>query len=285
MEDPWALLRRLKLGREEYCQRLLTMLILEREYPRWNTRSTPSARGLQFLRDLDALSFGSAGFEDDVVFVDELELPSRDGIEPGCAPDYAVVSPSRLWVIELKTEAASHRADQVPSYFAYARRHYPPHQIDLTYVSPPYRGAPVSAPDGSRGCHLTWDDVLPLVERRWGNTGGDLARLVEALVQALEGSEKTWTDWRTGRTEDPLSTGAELARRTEGDGRQRAVDHPFSSLEEMEEVKILLREDLADAGSNVRPWTWRADSSGGEALTATGAEHGYELRVSRYDNP
>lgn len=45
MEDPWALLRRLKLGREEFCQRLLTMLILETDYPRWNTRSTPSARG------------------------------------------------------------------------------------------------------------------------------------------------------------------------------------------------------------------------------------------------
>ena len=26
MEDPFVLLRRLRLGREEYCQRLLTML-------------------------------------------------------------------------------------------------------------------------------------------------------------------------------------------------------------------------------------------------------------------
>ena len=46
IEDPYGLLRRLRLGREEYCQRLLTMLILGGPYPRWNTRSAPSARGL-----------------------------------------------------------------------------------------------------------------------------------------------------------------------------------------------------------------------------------------------
>lgn len=33
-EDPASLLGRLKLGREEYCQRLLTMLILDGPYPR-----------------------------------------------------------------------------------------------------------------------------------------------------------------------------------------------------------------------------------------------------------
>lgn len=70
MEDPWALLRRLKLGREEFCQRLLTMLILEADYPRWNTRSQPSARGLAFLRDLDALCFGTSELSAEAVFVD-----------------------------------------------------------------------------------------------------------------------------------------------------------------------------------------------------------------------
>ena len=59
MEDPHALLRRLRLGREEYCQRLLTMLVLDADYPRWNTRSAPSPTGLAFLRALDELSFGA----------------------------------------------------------------------------------------------------------------------------------------------------------------------------------------------------------------------------------
>ena len=34
LEDSQGLVRRLDLGREEYCQRLLTMLVLGRAYPR-----------------------------------------------------------------------------------------------------------------------------------------------------------------------------------------------------------------------------------------------------------
>lgn len=77
MEDPTRLLRRLNLSREEHSQRLLTMLVLGSDYPRWNTESTPSERGLEFLRRLHELSFGDGALEDDVVFVDELELPRR----------------------------------------------------------------------------------------------------------------------------------------------------------------------------------------------------------------
>jgi len=61
------LLGRLRLGREEFRQRLLTMLILAGPYPKWNSRSRPSPAGVRFLKILDALSFG--------------------------VPDYAVVSP------------------------------------------------------------------------------------------------------------------------------------------------------------------------------------------------
>jgi len=49
VEDPDLLLRRLRLGREEYCQRLLTELILGGTYPRWNTRNRPSEEGRLFL--------------------------------------------------------------------------------------------------------------------------------------------------------------------------------------------------------------------------------------------
>ena len=56
IEDPHQLLGRLKLGREEYCQRLLTMLILDDAYPRWNTRSAASPDGLRFLGLLEELS-------------------------------------------------------------------------------------------------------------------------------------------------------------------------------------------------------------------------------------
>lgn len=56
IEDPVHLLGRLRLGREEYCQRLLTMLILAGPYPRWNSRHRPSERGTRFLQALNALS-------------------------------------------------------------------------------------------------------------------------------------------------------------------------------------------------------------------------------------
>ncbi len=86
-ENPQDLLRRLKLGREEYCQRLLTMLILEGPYPRWNSRSQPSAAGAEFLRALYERIFGGMWPGDDAVFVDEFELPPGNDAERGGAPD------------------------------------------------------------------------------------------------------------------------------------------------------------------------------------------------------
>jgi hypothetical protein len=285
IEDPWALLRRLKLGREEFCQRLLTMLILEAAYPRWNTRSIPSKRGVQFLRRLDELCFGGTDVDEEALFVDELELVSRDGAEPGCAPDYAVLSTSRIWIIELKTEAASHRANQIPDYFAYAQHHHPDLSVDITYLSPPYRGSALQAPDGSRFAHVTWDDVLPLVDEVWGRSGRPHENVADALAQAISGGDERWSGWRATRTDDPVATGLDVARRTDADGRQRAIDHPFATLEELEAARIELRDALVETDSQSRPWVWRAATSGGDALTATGTEHGYELRVSRYSSP
>src|SRR5262245_26546753 len=137
IEDPITLLARLKLGREEYVQRLLTQLILDADYPRWNAESTPSADGRRFLAMLEELSFGSAGSWDDPVFIDELDLPKRSDDEKGSAPDQALRDGKRLWLIELKTEAGSHRADQLPAYFELGGHHYPSHQLDLTYLTGP----------------------------------------------------------------------------------------------------------------------------------------------------
>lgn len=44
MEDPDELLRRLRLGREEFGQRLLTMLLLDGPYPRRNKQQTVCPR-------------------------------------------------------------------------------------------------------------------------------------------------------------------------------------------------------------------------------------------------
>jgi hypothetical protein len=280
MEGPWRLLGRLKLGREEYCQRLLTMLILDAAYPRWNTRNTPSDRGLRFLRDLDDSSFGSSALPEDVDFVDELDLPRRDDAERGGAPDWAVFCEGRLWIIELKTEAGSHRPDQLPGYAALGAHHHPDRAIDITYLTPEMGGVRVEPPTGVRFAHLTWKDVMPFVQRVWGH-GTELQRqLVDALDEAFAGSGR-WSEWRDGWLGDPVEAGRALAERTAEDGRQRALDHDFSSLEELQEVRLSLRDRLVDEGSSTRPWLWNEATSGGQALTEAGSTTGYELRLSR----
>ena len=42
IEHPDELMRRLRIGREEYVQRLLTMLIVGGPYPKWNQSSAIS---------------------------------------------------------------------------------------------------------------------------------------------------------------------------------------------------------------------------------------------------
>jgi hypothetical protein len=128
-EPPRHLLGRLRLGREEFCQRLLTMLILDGPYPKWNSRSLPSPAGKRFLAGLHRLSFGAGDWPPDGIFVDEFELPKRHDAEAGGAPDWAVLWPDRLWIVELKTERASHRAAQIPSYFELGRHHHPARRL------------------------------------------------------------------------------------------------------------------------------------------------------------
>ena len=113
LEDPVQLLGRLRPGREEYCQRLLTMLILAGPYPSWNSRSRPSEHGARFLKALDVLSFNDVSWDGQPLFVDEFDLPKRHELEAGCAPDYGLLWAGRVWMVELKTERASHRPTQL----------------------------------------------------------------------------------------------------------------------------------------------------------------------------
>ena len=137
-EDPAALRRRLKLGREEFCQRLITTLIVGGSYPRWNSRSRPTPQGERFLALLFDLA-GHDGWQPDPTFVDELELRPRHDDERGGAPDWAVLWADRTWLIELKTEAGSHRPGQLPLYADLGRHHFPGTEVLIGYVTPPLR--------------------------------------------------------------------------------------------------------------------------------------------------
>ena len=284
MEDPHALLRRLKLGREEYCQRLLTMLILDGDYPRWNTRSTPSPTGLAFLRALDELSFGGADVADDAVFVDELDLPRRSEDEPGCAPDYGVLAADRLWIIELKTERGSVRSGQVESYFELGRHHYPELRVDLTYLTPGMSAVAVGAPSGSRFVQVTWEQVMPLINDAWADATGSTAALRDALAEAVASIGTSWTMWREKTLSDLTALSARLAKLTAQDGQQRALDYAAGSLGALQELRLAVRDEFRRPESrlgSVTPWLWNAETSGGTALTEAGKVHGYELRFSR----
>lgn len=298
IEHPEILLKRLKLGREEYCQRLLTMLLLDDEYPRWNSRSTLSPEGRTFLGSLDRLSFGEAGDLTDAVFVDEFDLPARPKDACGSAPDYAVLTADRLWMIELKTERRSHRSEQVTTYLELARHHHPRLQVDLTYLTGPGLSTALE-PEGARYAHVTWDEVLPLIDATWTSPTEEQRLLIDQLRTVLDGLGTPWSQWRADRLSvppepsfderDPEEEALALARLTAADHAQRALEFEATDLEQLKELRAdladLIGRETSSALRHVRPWLWSADTTDGRPLTEAGATVGYELRLSWYKSP
>ena len=306
-ETPAELLARLKPGREEYCQRLLTTLLLHAPYPRWNTRSMLAPEGAAFLRDLHELSFGTGWPGGQPAFIDEFELPPRTEAEKGGAPDYAVLWSDRLWLIELKTEKASHRTTQVPGYFELAHHHYPEARIDLTYLTPPMEAPHEPDADWARCAQITWGALPDLLRSHWAapTTPGQ-QEVLEGLLVAINSLHLRPMEWRAalgGLTEaaEPMEiaeddtaevSGAsvddivELAAATAQDRRQRAVDFLPADLEDLLALRVAVRERLATSPPDsplrrVMPWIWQAASMGGP-MTSAGREVGMELRLSRY---
>lgn len=296
-EAPDELLGRLRLGREEYCQRLLTCLILDASYPRWNSRSRVSPNGRRFLKALDELCFGSADIEEPLVFVDEFELPPRHDDEKGGAPDYAVLTGNRIWLIELKTERGSHRKGQLAGYDELTRHHHPGVRVDMTYLTGGFQVAPPRLDPDTRYAHLTWDKVLPLVRSVWGADTDAHRVVVDTLESVVGGLTSPWSAWRDERLtavvapqppeqQNPGDEISRAAQATATDGEQRAVEAGATTLEELQQLRLDALRQL-DAHPDpqvryVRPWLWRAATSGGRPLTESGAETGYELRLSRY---
>ena len=314
-ESPTSVLRRLKLGREEFCQRLVTTLIVGGTYPRWNSRSIPTAQGVEFLRLLDELSFGEATPPPAEVFVDELELSPRVEMEKGGAPDWAVIWPGRLWMIELKTEAGSHRREQLPYYFELGSHHFPGRPVDITYITGPLTQPGPAVGHGQRYAHLTWTQVMPLVRDAWGSDPNpSVVAYVDALGSVVAGLGVSWADQRAslappleavpiqpaapdhGSSVDASPTSGtptgpdllHLIEATAADGEQRGVPSDSASLDDVLALRAAARDLILQAPSDspihrVMPWLWSGpDITLGKPLTPGGAEHGYEVRLSRY---
>lgn len=321
-EDPTALWRRLKLGREEYLQRLVTTLILDGDPPPWNTSRAPSDAGRRFLELLDDTAHGTHHRRrpPDVppVFVDEYLLPKLEADAANGWPDWAVLRPDRVWVIELKTEAGSHRPDQLPYYMRLAAAAHPGCSLDLTYITGPLTKPAPTLLEGQRYSHLTWHQVVPLIMEAWGHDARpELAAYVEMATTIISNLAELRPSqqrqmvlgpmaWDPGHTApelgvaladespraepvaapSPESTALlDLARATAADGRQRAVG--AQNPEELEALRERAQAEIAglalgDVVRFVLPWLWHTARTGGRALTPEGEEFGYELRFSRY---
>lgn len=314
-ESPTALWGRLKLGREEYLQRLLTTLILDGDAPPWNTPRSPGTAGRRFLELLDEAVHGSddqnGSATSPKVFIDEYLLPKLEEESANGWRDWAVLWDDRAWVIELKTEAGSHRSDQLPYYLRLAAAAHPDCNLDLTYITGPLTKPAPALLKGQRYSHLTWQEVLPLVDSAWGD---DHRPEVEAYVQMvatvvsnlnlLKPTEQRQMVLSSSRAE-PITATAEglafermtdpwmteppdlldLARATAADGRQRGIGAPKpEALEALRELALAAIGRLPpdDATRFVLPWIWQGGRTDGRALTPEGEEFGLELRFSRY---
>lgn len=308
-EPPGDLWRRLKLGREEFLQRVLTTLIVGGDPPPWNEPRPPSPQGLRFLGLLDELAHGGELTPDGPpdAFVDEYLLPKLEEPAQNGWPDWCVLWADRVWVIELKTERGSHRSDQLPYYLRLASAAHPQRRVDLTYITGPLEKAAPAITDGQRYSHQQWRQVLPIVERVWG---GDPDQAVVAYVSAVRTVVDNLTNLRPSEqrariTGEPMEVAAKatpdiveephqesldgslvaLARATAVDGKQRGVG--ADSPRDLERLREAARAEIGalapdDPTRLVLPWLWDIRTSGGQSLTPEGAEFGYELRFSRY---
>ena len=284
-ESPEELWRRLKLGREEFLQRMLTTLIVGGDPPPWNVARTPSEQGVRFLHLLDVLAHG--------------EAPK---MQPAPDPD--------AFVDEYQ---------QLPYYLLLAAAAHSSCRVDLTYITGPLTKPAPLLGVGQRYSHLQWTQVLPLVEHVWGTDGHPevlayvkAVRTVIANLTVLRPSEQRLAitgPLPTGQLpaeqthppmESPsaqlpaasptlLAAGADgllaLAQATAADGRQRGTG--ATSPADLELLRDRARALIGtlpddDATRHVMPWLWQTDSTTGRALTPEGGEFGYELRFSRY---
>ena len=298
-EDPAGYLRRTNPGREGFCQILTTTLLVGGTYPKWGTHNALTDPGVVFFRALDQLSFGTTGWATTPVFIDEITMPKRHDDELSASPDWTLVFEDRIWMIELKTERASHRATQLPHYLDMAAHHYPGRAIDVTYLTGPLTKPAPRLQQGQRYAHLTWEEVLPLYRVAWGGTDDTrVRRYVDVVRDALGALSTPWNEWRTTftgtripatTTPDPISAALQLMDATATDHAQRALDHPAQGAQELHNLRLELRdliraEPARSPRRHVLPWVWSPDSTG-VPLTESGHEHGLELRFSYYQKP
>jgi hypothetical protein len=175
---------------------------------------------------------------------------------------------------------------------------------------------PQPLPPGATYAHAAWPGVGDLVAATWGESdvawertiAGRLAWWIEQAEQgaplpirehpalvavgAGEGCRATSPTSVTARPpakSSDLDAALRIAALVQRDGDQRALEVDVDDPEDLEELRLELRDHLSsglqvdgERLTHVRPWIWSAATSGGRPLTSCGEQTGYELRVSRY---
>lgn len=286
-EDPDALLVK-KLGqelsREGYLQRMLTSLILGAPYPKWNTPHNPSPSGETFLQELHGQAY-STPLNTPITFIDEFKLPSVDGKDSSRYPDYAVITPTRLWIIELKTEQGSHRREQLPLYARLATHHYPAHQIEITYLTgqmPRETRFPVA---NASFCHIFWSEVVGLINQIWENSANKPEQILASAI-SREINNLHLPVLQFQNTAKLIRDAIALAMVVQTTGKQVGIEVKADGFEALHDLRKRIRDVLVRPECpNVFPWIWNAASSGGSPLTSLGEDVGYEIRLSKYKMP
>jgi hypothetical protein len=285
--DAAELRARRKYGREGFVQDCLAALVVGGWPPKWNVPTAPTARGVAFLRRL-ACEAARVAIEPSVAvdFVKECQLPARTPEEESGWPDYGVLWPGGLLLIELKTEAGSHRPGQISYYDALGGYHHSDRSRSIVYVTPPLRTT--AKPDPVVFARLHWDRIIDWIGEIWRDAPEDEQRMATFLGDFLrldqpwesDSDRKPVVPRRQGEAYEGPSL-VEMARVTADDGRQRAAEVDWGSPDELEHARVSLRNAVRAEGLPVDPWIWNAQTSGGRALSESGKRLGYELRVSR----
>ncbi|MFW5469506.1 hypothetical protein ACOCJ4_05605 [Knoellia sp. CPCC 206435] len=138
-----------------FCQTLTTALLVGGTYPKWGTENVLTKEGVTFFEALDRRSFATPQWQTTPIFVDEITMPKRQNDELAASPDWTLLFEDRVWMIELKTERSSHRANQLPHYLELASHHYPGRTIDVTYLTGPLVKSSPRLAEGQRYVLLT----------------------------------------------------------------------------------------------------------------------------------
>jgi hypothetical protein len=293
-----------KAGREWFAQYLLASMLLGQPPRRLNTAYRPVDRGHQLLRRLDPWSDRVAPTPD--VFW-EFRL---DALLPGKEnrwPDLAARWPSRLLLLELKTEPGSVRERQVDEYLALGLYNFPDLRVDLLYLTRDrVPSAPDGLPDRARYATTTWDVVADAIEAVWADAPDGDGERAQRFAIWLREELLTGAPWPSAARATPVTApptvtapvleggsdrlvqGLEVAALVGADRKQRPVPLEFASKKDAAAYRDELLAALAEraaagdtAAAHVRPWLWMA-TSGGRALTSAGNRTGLEVRLSYY---